>query len=112
MISQVVSPPFSGIQRGFTIEVLQGTSPVVLQTISFNGDIYIPPGTPSFTVNPNILFKAAYATYTFTINLANRVDQNGALFLNFTSDWTLYSSNCSIKQGGIAFPSKKINYFN
>lgn len=101
VITQVTSPPFSGTQRGFLIEVLQGNSPIVLQRISFNGDIYISPGTPSFTVTPNALFKSAYVTYTFKVLLANRVSSNGAIFLNFTSDWVLYSPTCKIKQGGV-----------
>jgi len=101
VMTQVRSPSFSGVQRGFTIEILQGNSPVVLHRLSFNGDIYIAPGTPTFSVTPNVLFKSAYATYKFTILLANRVDSNGALFLNFTSDWNLYSSNCKIRAGGI-----------
>lgn len=127
LMTQILAPGFSGTQRGFMIEIMQGTSPVVLQRISFNGDIYIAPGTPrfyfysyfalffySFTVTPNILFKSSYATYTFKILLANRVPSNGALFLNFTSDWILYSQNCSIRQGGVALPTsihlKKKNY--
>ena len=111
VMTQVRSPSFSGMQRGFKIEILQGNSPVVLHRLSFNGDIYIAPGTPAFTITPSVLFKSSYATYKFKIFLANRVDSNGALFLNFTSDWNLNSSNCSIREGGTPLQGSKYSDF-
>lgn len=40
----MVNPSYSGLFKGFTVEILDGDSSIVLEKIDFSGDVYIYPG--------------------------------------------------------------------
>lgn len=43
-IGNMINPSFSGVMQGFTIDILEGSSTVVLETIYFPGNVKIDPG--------------------------------------------------------------------
>lgn len=45
------------------------------------------------------MFKYSNTSYTFFINLVNRVENYGKLYINFTNDWNFYYDNCTILGG-------------
>ncbi|EAR88802.2 hypothetical protein TTHERM_00262980 (macronuclear) [Tetrahymena thermophila SB210] len=93
------NPNFSGIMQGFTIEILQGTSTVVLEKIQFPGNIIISPGQPTISYVSSDQFKYSNSTYSFFINLVNPVYAGDKLYINFTSEWFLFNPNCTVING-------------
>ncbi|KAL4456555.1 hypothetical protein ABPG74_000662 [Tetrahymena malaccensis] len=98
-IINMKNPNFSGIMQGFTIEILQGTSTVVLEKILFPGNIIISPGQPAISYVSSDQFKYSNSTYSFFINLVNPVYAGDKLYINFTSEWFLFNPNCTVING-------------
>ncbi|KAL4505422.1 hypothetical protein ABPG72_002484 [Tetrahymena utriculariae] len=93
------NPNFSGIMQGFTIEILQGSSTVVLEKIYFPGNIIISPGQPTISYVSSDQFKYSNSTYSFFINLVNPVYAGDKLYINLTSEWFLFNPNCTVING-------------
>lgn len=98
-IINMKNPSFSGLMQGFTIEILQGTSTVVLEKVDFAGNILIQPGQPTISYNSSDSFRESNSTYYFNVNLVNPVSYGDKMYLNFTSEWTLFEPNCTIIDG-------------
>lgn len=95
----LVNPGYSGLFNGFKIEIMDGDSSIVLEEKSFDGGITINTGDLIASVLQDDKFRISNTKYAFFINLVNPVDENGKLFINFTSAWTLNTENCTIITG-------------
>ena len=95
----MVNPHFSGIFEGFKIELMEGDSSIIRESISFSGNVEIYPGKLLISYESLDNFKWAQENYIFKINLINPVYSTGRIFLNFTQDWFLSNPNCTIISG-------------
>lgn len=105
----MVNPDFKGAFDGFKIEIMDGDSSIILEKIeypTFSDSITILPGELSATYYAEEPFKLGTLDYGFQINLVNKVDSNGRLYLNFTSDWTMIDETCEIISGVNMLPDK------
>lgn len=50
-------------------------------------------------------YKGSNTTYSFKINIINNLQSTGRIYVNFTSDWNLYSKNCTINSGIVPKPN-------
>ncbi|KRW99610.1 hypothetical protein PPERSA_03411 [Pseudocohnilembus persalinus] len=102
-IINMINPSFAGTFEGFKIEIMDGDSSIVLEQIEFSGALTIQPGLLTGTYKADAAFKwAPDMSYGFMINLVNQVDENGKLYLKFTTgtdQWGLWSKNCTIISG-------------
>lgn len=82
----MINPSFAGTFEGFKIEIMDGDSSIVLEQIEFSGALTIQPGLLTGTYKADAAFKwAPDMSYGFMINLVNQVDENGKLYLKFTT---------------------------
>jgi hypothetical protein len=51
------------------------------------------------TYEAEAAFKWGYLDYGFKINIVNKVNEHGRLYLNFTDDWGYNSETCKIISG-------------
>lgn len=98
-IVNMVNPDYSGILQGFLIEVMDSDTSIIKEKIEFAGNVQILPGVLNASYESENNYKRATAKYAFFVNLVNRVEKTGRLYINFTNDWTLAEQNCSIIQG-------------
>ena len=93
----MVNPDFSGNFEGFKIEIMDGDSSVILEKIdhpAFSDVINILPGLLVATYETEFPFKWGNLEYGFAINLINKVDSNGRLYVNFTNSWIIENDDC------------------
>ena len=91
------------------MELLSGTSAKVLEKVSFNSEIQITPGLPTVSVDRPNDYKASNTTYRFLINFVNNVEGPARVYLNFTEDWELYATNCTVWRGVVAYSNASLN---
>ncbi|EAR88803.2 hypothetical protein TTHERM_00262990 (macronuclear) [Tetrahymena thermophila SB210] len=107
-IINMVNPSFSSIMQGFKIEILEGLSSIVLESVTFPGNIEILPGNLKATYVSDDQFKWSTTNYYFFVNLINPVYLGDRLYFNFTSDWNIFQPNCTIINGFIAPFGQKV----
>jgi hypothetical protein len=99
-ISGMITPLYTGSMSGIIIEYLDAQTPRTLETYVFTS------GAPTISVNSltaTLTGKDAYynsnTTYTMKINVNTIVNSQAKLYVNFTSSWNLFSTNCTIVLG-------------
>ncbi|KAL4505423.1 hypothetical protein ABPG72_002485 [Tetrahymena utriculariae] len=107
-IINMVNPSFSSIMQGFKIEILEGLSSIVLESVTFPGNIEILPGNLKATYVSDDQFKWSTTNYYFFVNLINPVYLGDRLYFNFTSDWNIFQPNCTIINGFTAPFGQKV----
>ena len=98
----MVNPNFSGLFSGFKIEVMSGDSSIVSEKVEFLGNVNILTGLLAVSYQSDNTFKwAKEAKYALLINLVNKVDSFGKLYITLSNAWTFNFKTCTLVSGFI-----------
>jgi hypothetical protein len=99
----VLNPSYAGVfgntATGFLVELLQGTTTIVLEQSFVQQTITVAAGSLTGYISQANNFIVAQVTYTFYINLLNSLTANNFILLRFASGWTLFNNTCQVISG-------------
>lgn len=98
-VVNIVTPSFSGLMQGFRIELMQGVTPIVLESIDFDGNIEILPGKINVTVERSDNYKMSNTSYTYVLFGEHPLDSDGKIEFVFSKEWNFWQNNCTVLQG-------------
>jgi hypothetical protein len=83
----------------FIIEILKGTTTIVLEEISALQSVTITAGSMTGSIVQANNFINADVQYTFYLNLLNSLTSDNFILIKFDSSWILYQENCRVISG-------------
>jgi hypothetical protein len=112
----IFNPSFAGTYgntpNGFKLELLQGTTTIVMEQISIQNTVSIIAGTLTGYISQANNFIEGDVTYTFYLNILNSLTASNFILISFDNSWILYNSQCSVISGITLSPGYKLNCTN
>ena len=99
----ILNPNYAGIfgnsANGFTVELLQGTTTIVLEELNVQMTVTILAGTLKGSITQANNFIVADVVYTIYLNLLNSLTSSNFILIRFDNSWILYENMCSVISG-------------
>jgi hypothetical protein len=103
---------FGNSASGFFIELLSGSTTIVLEELQAQTTVVIVAGTLKGSIAQASNFIIGDVTYTFYLNLLNALTSSNFILIRFDSSWILYSQMCKVINGITMAPMTSLNCVN
>lgn len=103
---------FGNTAQGFTVELLQKTTTIVLEEQFVQMTVAIQAGRLTGSIVQANNFIVADVVYTVYLNLLNSLSANNFILIRFDNTWTLYEDMCSVISGITMFPGSTLSCKN
>lgn len=112
----ILNPTYAGVfgntTDGFLIELLKGTTTIVLEEIYPQQTVTISAGLMTGSLSQANNFRNADVQYTLYLNLLNSLTSSNFILIKFDNSWKLYSNMCNVISGITMAPKASLTCKN